>query len=142
MAYKIFVDTNVYLDFLLHRGNEWEKAEAILELAERNAIELFTSSSCMLNLMYIMGNYKETRQNIIAYTSTLLRYSILANPDNTTFQTALASGFTDLEDAVQYYTAIRIKGLDYFITSNLKDFKKASIQLPVLSPGQFMALYK
>lgn len=132
----------MYLDFLLHRGNEWEKAEAILELAERNAIELFTSSSCMLNLIYIMNNYKVTRHNIIAHASTLLSYSKLANPDNTAFQTALSSGFTDLEDAVQYYTAIHIKGLDYFITSNIKDFKKATAQLPVLSPTQFMALYK
>lgn len=142
MAYKIFVDTNVYLDFLLHRGTEWEKAEAVMELAEKNFIEIFTSSSSMLNLIYIMSNYKITKQNIIAYSDTLLTYSTLVSPNNTTFRSALLSGFADLEDAVQYYTAIHIKGIDYFITSNVKDFKKATIQLPVLTPAQFMDLYK
>lgn len=38
MAYKALVDTNVYLDFLLQRGTQWEKAEATLEFAERNFI--------------------------------------------------------------------------------------------------------
>ncbi len=51
---------------------------------------------------------------------------------------ALHAGFLDLEDAVQYHTALQIKGIDYFITSNIKDYKKASAQLPVITPKQFI----
>ena len=54
MAYRLFIDTNVYLDFLIHRGTEWQDAENVLELAEKNIIEIFTSTSFLLNLMYIM----------------------------------------------------------------------------------------
>ena len=141
MAYKLFIDTNVYLDYLMNRGKEWQHAENILELAENNKIEIFTSASSLLNLMYVMRSYKMTNNEIVGHVNNILRYSKLANPDNTVFQTALSVGFPDLEDAVQYYTALHIKGIDYFITSNTKDYKKASSQLPVITPKQFMTLY-
>ncbi len=35
MAYKLFIDTNVYLDLLMQRGKDWESAEAIFKLAEK-----------------------------------------------------------------------------------------------------------
>ena len=141
MAYNLFIDTNVYLDYLMNRGKEWQHAENILELAENNKIEIFTSASSLLNLMYVMRSYKMTNNEIVGHVNNILRYSKLANPDNTVFQTALSVGFPDLEDAVQYYTSLHIKGIDYFITSNTKDYKKSSSQLPVITPKQFMTLY-
>ena len=141
MAYKLFIDTNVYLDFLMHRGAEWQDAENILELAEKNVIDVFTSASCLLNLMYIMRTNKLPNNEIIVHTNNILSYSKLVNPDNGVFKTALSVGFTDPEDAVQYYTAMQIKGIDYFITSNTRDYKKATSQLPVLTPKKFMTLY-
>lgn len=141
MAYKLFIDTNVYLDFLMHRGTEWQEAENILELAESNVIEVFTSASCMLNLMYVMRSYKLADKEIIIHTSNILNYSKLVNPDNGVFKTALSAGFSDPEDAVQYYTAMHIKGINYFITSNAKDFRKAVQQLPVLTAKKFMTLF-
>ena len=141
MAYRLFIDTNVYLDFLMHRGTEWQDAENVLELAEKNIVEVYTSASSLLNLMYIMGSNKIPAKEIILHTNNILSYSKLVNPDNTVFQTALSVGFTDPEDAVQYYTALHIKGIDYFITSNTRDYKKASSQLTVITPKQFMVLY-
>ena len=141
MAYKLFIGTNVYLDFLMHRGTEWKEAEDILELAEKNIIEIFTSASCVLNLMYIMASSKLSNNEIISHANNILSYSKLVNPDNTVFQTALSIGFKDPEDSVQYYTALQIKNVDYFITSNIKDFTKTTAQLPVLTPKKFIALY-
>lgn len=102
---------------------------------------MVTSASCLLNLMYVMGTYKLLPFLILNYTEKILTYSMLINPDNSTFQKALSSGFSDPEDAVQYYTALAAADIDYFITSNLRDFKKASSQLPVVSPKQLMKLY-
>lgn len=141
MAFRLFVDTNIYLDFLMHRGTEWLDAEKVLALAEKNAIEIYTSASCLLNLMYIMRSNKLTNKEIIIHTNGILTYSKLVNPDSATFQIALSTGFPDPEDAVQYYTALQIKGIDYFITSNIRDYKKASSQLPLLTARQFINLY-
>ena len=124
MAYNLFIDTNVYLDYLMNRGKEWQHAENILELAENNRIEIFTSASSLLNLIYVMRSYKLTNNEIVGHVNNILRYSKLANPDNTVFQTALSVGFPDLEDAVQYYTALHIKGIDYLLLPIPKIIKK------------------
>lgn len=124
MACKVFADNNVYLDFLMQRGSEWQEAENIFDLGEKKIIEVVTSASCLLNLMYVMGTYKLLPFLILNYTEKILTYSMLINPDNSTFQKALSSGFSDPEDAVQYYTALAAADIDYFITSNLRDFKK------------------
>jgi hypothetical protein len=55
--------------------------------------------------------------------------------------TGLHAGFNDLEDALLYYTALTIEGITHFVTSNVKDFKKASTRLPVVSPSQFLKFY-
>jgi predicted nucleic acid-binding protein len=138
MAYKVFADTNVYLDCLLQRGKEWQSAEALFELAEKNEIEVYTSASSVINIIYVMSSCKVPKQEIIAASHVILSYSKLINPGNQVFQTALLSGFDGLEDAVQYHTALQEKGMDHFITANTKDFKKALAQLPVLTAHQFI----
>ena len=55
---------------------------------------------------------------------------------------SLASSFSDLEDAFQYHTALNEKGLNYFITNNVKDFKHVNPKLPVLSAQAFTKLIK
>lgn len=141
MAYKLFVDTNVFLDLLMQRGKEWQHAAAIFKLAERGSIEVFTSSSSMLNIMYVMNTYKVPKQEIIGNMMAILSYTKLCDPDNITFEIALTSGFKDLEDAVQYHTALEVKGISYFITSNVKDYKNASSLLRVVTPGVFIDQY-
>ena len=141
MAYKLFIDTNVYLDVLMQRGSGWESAKAIFKLAEEGAIEVFTSASSVLNLMYVMGTYKLPGKEIIANTYAILSFTKLVNPGNVTFEIALSSAFKDMEDAVQYYTALEVKGVNYFITSNTKDYKSALPILPVTTPAAFMEEY-
>ncbi|MGI8601295.1 MAG: type II toxin-antitoxin system VapC family toxin [Chitinophagaceae bacterium] len=141
MVYKIFTDTNVHLDFLLQRGTEWKEAEAIFELAGNKEIETFSLASSLLNLIYIMGTYKIPKKEIKNYGTAILSYTTLINPDNNVFKKALSSAFDDIEDAVQYFTALQVDDIDYFITSNIKDFKKATSSLPVFTPKQFMEQY-
>ena len=52
---------------------------------------------------------------------------------------SLKSDFRDFEDAIQYYCAQTIVGMDGIITRNTKDFKKS--RLPVLSPSEALALF-
>ncbi len=141
MVAKLFIDTNVYLDFLMQRGPDWQRAKAIFKMAESGIVKIFTSSSSLINVMYVMQTYKLDREEIIAHTNAILSFTTLVNPDNTAFEIALLSGFKDLEDAVQYHTALEIKGVNYFITSNIKDYGKASKLLPVITPGEFVELH-
>ena len=138
MATKLFIDTNVYLDVLMARGKDWHNASTIFKLAEKGAIETYTSSSSLINIMYAMSSYKLGRADIVASTLAILSYTKLIDPDNITFEMALLSSFKDLEDAVQYHTALEIKGINYFIKSNIKDYKGALPELPVITASEYI----
>lgn len=141
MAYKLFLDTNVFLDAFLERTQDWKEAETVLQLAAQNKIDVFTSANNLINVIYSLQKQKLTQEQIIQLMELTISYTQLADINTSDFALALRAGFPDLEDAVQYYTALHIKGIDYFITSNTKDYKKASPQLPVITPKQFIALY-
>ena len=141
MAYKLFLDTNVFLDVFLERTPDWQESEIILQLAAQNKIEVFTSANNLVNVIYSLKKQKLTPDEIIQLMELTLTYTDLADTTKSAFVLALGAGFSDLEDAIQYYTALQIKAIDYFITSNTKDYKKASRQLPVVTAKQFMALY-
>ena len=79
-------------------------------------------------------------KEVVQAATAILSYTTLINPDNQTCIRALESGFTDTEDAVQYYTALENTDIDYFITTNTKDFKKAISPLSILTPTAFMQL--
>jgi len=56
---------------------------------------------------------------------------------------AYDSRFIDVEDAIQYFTALQNKSVEYFITRNIKDYLKYSnTPLPVLTPFQFLRSIK
>lgn len=136
----VFLDTNVYLDYLLKRSGEKE-AEELLTLSTTHKIQVFTSSTCLLQVIYFLKREGYILNEIKVHIESILVFTHLADASTNTFTSALSSGFSDLEDAVQYHTALRVKGIDYFITSNTKDYKKATVQLPVVSPKQFLSLY-
>lgn len=110
MAYKIFVDTNVFLDAYLERTEDWKDSEMILQFAAMEQITLFTSAINMVNIIYVLGKQKLDNTEIIDLIDLTLTYSQLVNSSNAAFRQALRAGFTDLEDAVQYYTALEVKG--------------------------------
>lgn len=141
MAYKVFIDTNVFLDAFLERTADWESAEALLRAATLEQLDIYTSANNLINVIYFLQKQKLTQADIIELVELTLTYTQLADTSKAAFRQALRANFADLEDAIQYYTALNIRGIDYFITSNAKDYKKATSQLSVLSPKQFMKLY-
>lgn len=141
MKFIAFADSNLFLDAFLNRQPNDVDCVAVLHLAANKSIKLFTSSSCLLTTMYFLKKDGISGQDIIAIISQLLEFVSIKSPGEQTFIQGLSAGFADLEDAVQYYTALEVKGIDYFITSNIKDFKKATVQLPVINPKPFLARY-
>jgi len=141
MVYNIFLDANVFLDVFLQRTDEWKIAEQLLRLGADYKVKLYTSPNNLINVMYALKRQKLTQKQIIEFIELALTYTKLSETSGASFSQGLNAGFTDLEDAVQYYTALTIPGIDYFITSNYKDYKKAVNSLPVLTPKQFIALF-
>ena len=142
MKYTVCADANVFLDGLLQRGALGLDALEIIELAESNELVLFISSSNLMNVIYFLEKAGKTNSDIIPAIKDLLSFTTVISPNNSTVINALDANFNDIEDGIQYYTALQIKDMDFFITANIKDFIKATEQLPVFTPMQFLNLYK
>lgn len=138
---RLFVDANVFLDAILERTPQFRYAERLLTEAAAKEVFVYTSSSLLLTVMYFLKKEGAMPMNVLIETTNgLLNVVSLVNPTEKTFRQGVYAGFTDLEDAVQYYTALQISDLDYFVTNNKKDYKKATNLLPVITPTEFFNL--
>ena len=48
------------------------------------------------------------------------------------------NSYSDVEDAVQYFTALQNNSIGYYVTRNIRHFNFKNEHLPVLTPVQFL----
>ena len=76
-------------------------------------------------------------------TADKLIYNILKHLDiipvnKVILEKAFTSKFVDIEDAIQYFSAMEKGDIDYIITRNIPDYKLSSI--PVYSSNEILQL--
>lgn len=135
MAFRIFLDANILLDFTLKR-EAYPVARKIIEQAVIGQVQAFITPSIVHIVGYWLtkayGNSKAKELLL-----TLLADINVIDIDHEITLAALHSKIKDIEDALQYYTAIHHK-VDYFISRD-KDLQKVSIPtLPVYTPDEFL----
>ena len=135
MAFSVFLDANVLLDFTLKR-DDYVVSRKLIELVIKGRVQAFITPA----IVHIAG-YWLTKAYGAAKAKELL-LTLLADikvidiSDEVTIS-ALHSKINDIEDALQYYTAMHHRS-DYFITRD-KGLQKAAIPvLPVISPEEFL----
>lgn len=131
---KVFLDTNVVIDFILKREGFAEDAAMIFDLSERKKLHLTLSSLSMNNIDYIVSKIdskKQARQIIIKLLSLVKVLPV----GQSTIEKAAMSEFKDFEDAIQNFCAEE-SNLNRIITRNLKDFKKSN--LSIQTPKEFL----
>ena len=133
---NVFVDTDVILDLLADRKPHSGFSESLFSLAEKKQLKLYVSSLSFSNLFYILRKFGNTGT---AYKALQMLQSLVSvlSVNEKIVKEALNSGFTDFEDALQYFTA-KENEINYLITRNVKDYKKA--QMKVLSADEFLKL--
>lgn len=132
---KVFLDTNVALDHLADRQPFAECAHRILALAETGELTVCVSSLSFSNLYYILRKLKghATAMALLGQLSKLVRVAAVTEVD---IQSALASPFSDFEDAIQHYSAKSEGGVSAIITRNPADYSASEIA--VISPEEFL----
>ena len=134
---RLLIDANIIIDLLAKREGFYRDAQELFTLACEKNILLFISSLTFANVFYILSkklNATETRKVLLKF-KTLTEVLPL---EDKIIELALASDFTDFEDAIQYYTALDNQ-LDMIITRNKKDFKTSKI--PVLTAKEYLTRF-
>lgn len=135
---KIFLDTNIVLDFLGERENFYEPAAKVLTLADQKIITVFTSPTCVSNAYYILAKYENSKSAL----EKIRKFKVLCNisvMNDEVVERAINSDFKDFEEGMQYYSAIA-ENCDIIITRNEKDFKSSMI--PVMNAESFLQIFK
>lgn len=132
----IFLDTNIILDFLMKRDDFLKDAERILDMGYNQECKLFLSSLSFSNIAYI-ARQRYRGNELYDLLDKVREMMDVADVDKWAVERALKLRAKDFEDALQYYSALKINA-DYIITRNKKDFSFSDIK--VLTPKEFIAI--
>lgn len=132
---KVFMDTDVILDFLLNRDPYISEITEIIERSVLNEMTLCVSSLTISNLHYIISRI-ENKKSANNKIKKILKLLTVENVGQTTVTKAMESEFSDFEDGIQNYCA---EEADHkvLITRNTKDYKNSS--LAIMTPKEFLA---
>lgn len=137
MAFNLFIDSDVVIDFFTDREPHANPASELFELSEQGEIILYISAISINNIYYIVRKFlghKKTME-IIELLSEMTE--IISTSKHEILQ-ALKNDFSDYEDSIQYASALTINKLDAIITRNTKDYRNSSIA--VMTPLNFLKL--
>ena len=132
---KLYLDTNVILDYLQKRPNA-EFVEQILLMAHNGKISLTTSVLNFATIFYIERRRGHTTREILKRFGLINKVISPADQSAQSYYSALKSKFSDFENALQHFAAIE-NGSSFLITGNKKDFKESA--LPVLTAKEYIA---
>lgn len=133
---KVFLDTNVLVDYLAHRADFFDNATIIVSLAINKKIKLYAASMSFATASYLMAkHYHNDYKTIKLAISSLIRYCNITVVDRATIENSVASSFKDFEDGMQNDCTMRCNA-DYIVTRNVADFSDSPIT--VLEPSDFL----
>ena len=146
---KVFLDTNIFLEYL-QRRRQYQAVSQLLSAIEDKRIKAVVSAGCVYTLAYLIRmelkrqgihrpeqtNRLRTMLNIVLSMATVAGVShkrIVSGTNDLAFD--------DVEDSYQYQCALQNK-CDALVTINLKDYRDAdSSAIEILSPEAFANEY-
>lgn len=133
---KVFLDTNVVIDFMAERPG-YPAAAALFELAVNRKLNLTYSALTVANAFYILRKQYTGTELAEAFE---MQQSVaeICGISSQDVNKALEDRWADGEDAIQYHSALSSQA-DVILTHNIKDFQRSS--LVVMTPEDFLDKY-
>ena len=132
---SILIDTDVILDFFFDRQPFSDDAALIFALCEKKKIKGYVTPVIYSNTYYLLRQTAH-HDKVINKLKQLLSITDVLTMDREVVIQALNSGFTDFEDALQNFSAIKNGDISAIITRNIKDYKTSKIG--VLTPDNYL----
>ncbi len=134
---KIFIDTDVILDFFFDRKPFSDDATKLFILCEKKVVTGFVTPVILSNVYYLLRKTSK-HEKVIEKLKMLINLIEIATINKATILEALNSEFKDFEDALQNYSAQHDKDIQVIVTRNVKDFKES--RLSVMTPETYLRI--
>jgi len=128
MKTKVFVDSDVIIDFFTDREPFANPASRIFELNELNYVQIYISAVSLNNIYYIVRKHLGHKRTI-PIIEELVEITEIVGTTKKEIVQALKNDFKDFEDSIQYSSALTIKGIEAIITRNTKHYVNSSIAI-------------
>ena len=123
---KVFVDTNVLVDFICKREPFFVPAKSLFALCLLGKVEIVISCLSAVNAIYIGRKYKSL--DLKRKLKGLSQIVSFVDLSTSTVLESLDTTWKDYEDALQNATAT-VVGADCIVTRNKKDFEDTSLKV-------------
>ena len=132
---KIFLDTNILLDYLIDERPGNPDGKQIIKLLVSGEFEGYVSPISLINIFYSLRSQRteQERKDIIESFMDILN---IIEIDFDIMQLALYVPIADYEDGLQYIYAQKAS-VDYIITGDVK-FREYDLELKRVSAADFI----
>ena len=134
---RVLFDTDVLLDFLFDRKPFSDHTLKLLLACQDKKMIGFITPVIFSNMYYILRQ-QASHVYVKEKLDVLLSILRVLPMSEQTVHLAINSSFKDMEDALQYFSALKNANVDAILTRNTKDFKKSAI--PVFLPSEWIAV--
>ncbi|MGN6802403.1 MAG: type II toxin-antitoxin system VapC family toxin [Ginsengibacter sp.] len=135
MRRKIFFDANILID-LINADNGLNKQTIFLfSQLEKEKKVFYCSPTSFSITYYFLGKIIKNKKLLNSKIVDLFSNFVFTKENSDIMRDVMNSEFKDLEDALQYFSALD-SDVDFIITKNFYDFDKSSI--PVYHPLHFI----
>jgi predicted nucleic acid-binding protein len=132
---KIFFDANILID-LINKGNDLNRPlEILFSGLEKSLKKLYCSPTTFAITYYFLAKSIKDKKVLNKEVVALFSDFIFTREDAVIMEKVKKTSFSDLEDALQYFSAMDA-GVDLIITKNHFDFTKSAI--PVYHPLHYI----
>jgi predicted nucleic acid-binding protein len=131
---RVFIDTNIMLDFLGERKPFYNAIAKLASLADNGKITMIVSPISFATVNYFIAKNEGSK----VAKEKLRKFKIISEVcslDEHIIEKGLNSSFKDFEDSLQYFSAVE-SNCNIIITRNGKDFNKS--QIPVMTADEFL----
>jgi len=135
---KIFLDTDVIMDFLTKREPFAVESMKLMEYSNREELGLSMSSLCLSNLHYLISRV-EDKAKAREKVKMIMKLVETLPVSKSTVEKAAYSDFKDFEDAIQNFCA-KENQIKVIVTRNVKDYSKSS--LAIQTPKEFITEFE
>jgi len=124
---KVFIDTNILIDFIARRDQFYYPAANLINLGIKEDIRLFATplsyATCIFVAKKMLGY-----EGVVKAMQILDHYIQIATMTASQCHNALYSNMPDFEDMLQFESAYSA-GCDVIVTRNKKHFPQDTIQI-------------
>lgn len=137
--YSVVVDSNIFVDFMMHRLPFYDNSKKVIELCEDNVIKGYVTSSILMDLHYIFKNKAHSSRTADMAIEEIIKVFEVIDVTKQDISNSISSNNGDFEDGIIESCSINNK-INAIITRNIRDFFGEKID--VLTPDELLIRFK